>query len=536
MGEADWASGKTISLWIKPGLSTAPVTSPPTGELILAVDYPALFGITRANFNGEDRIWVWNGDTNGVDMVGIPYTSGDWMHLALVHIDGVLYAYRNGELAGSTGSGTTYTPINGRLFMGGSGRSSTARYFDGQVDEVRVWNTGLSSATISTWWDQELNTGHPNWGSLAAYYKMSDGSGVVLTDDSGNGNAGQLTGGMGDANWVTSGALDGTGTTPTETPTATAIPPTATPAPPTETPLPSNTPTATAIPPTATNTPVGPTATPLPPTATPLPTSTPTATAVPPTATATPLPTFTPTPGTGSGYALEFDGTTDFVKLVETSYIMGPGWEDTKTVSLWVKPLGAGDECLYNSQAFCDTIFGDRPKWWGITRGTINGDDRIWVWNFDGSSTQSIGVEYTPGEWVHISLVHSDGILRVYKNGVETGSKPSGTTEQPYTGGLPILHLGGIIINASRNSAFHGVIDEVQLWNIARTPSQITDDMYQILSGSETGLRAYYRMSNGSGLILSDDSVYNWDGTLHDGNGNVPPDGNPPQWVTPGPF
>lgn len=518
MGAADWTSGKTVSLWLKPGVSPAPATQPTTGEMILAVDYPSLFGINRANFNGQDRVWIWNADVNGVDYLGIPYTSGEWMHIALVHTNGVLSAYLNGELVGSTGSGTTYAPRNGQLFIGGSGRSDTSRYFDGQMDEVRIWNAGLNAAEISTWWNQELNSSHPNWGNLAAYYKMSDGSGIVLTDDSGNGHAGELAGGMGDANWVTSGALDGSGTSPTATP------------------LPSFTPTATALPPTATSTPVGPTATALPPTATATPVG-PTATPVPPTE--TPLPTFTPTPVSGSGYALEFDGTSDFVKLVETAYILGPGWEDTKTISLWVKPLGVGEDCNYNNVAFCDTIFGDRPKWWGINRGVIDGLDRIWIWNFDGSSNSiidRISIEYTPDEWVHISLVHSNGILRVYKNGMEVGSIFSGTTEQPYTGGLPILHLGGIIVNSNANSTFRGVIDEVQIWNTARTASQITADMYQILSGSETGLKAYYRMSDGSGLILSDDSIYDWDGTLFDGGSDVPPDGYPPQWISPGPF
>ena len=61
-----------------------------------------------------------------------------------------------------------------------------------------------------------------------------------------------------------------------------------------------------------------------------------------------------------------------------------------------------------------------------------------------------IAVDYTVGEWIHIAVVHGEGLLRVYRNGVEVGSVPSGATTQPNTGALPILHLGGIINNASR--------------------------------------------------------------------------------------
>jgi hypothetical protein len=261
---------------------------------------------------------------------------------------------------------------------------------------------------------------------------------------------------------------------------------------------------------------------------------------LPPTPTFTPLPpTLTPTPGSGSGYALEFDGTSDFVELHETTNMMGAGWEDTKTVSLWVKPIGPGEDCRYNDVAFCDTIFGDRPKWWGITRGVLDGYDRIWIWNAAGSASyliDRIGVEYTPDEWVHIALVHSEGVLSVYKNGVEVGSTLSGTTQQPNTGAYPVLHLGGVINNVRADTTFRGVIDEVKIWNLARTETEIGNGMYQILTGAEDGLSAYYRMSDGSGLILTDDSINPWDGTLFDGARGVPPDGGPAQWVTPGPF
>ncbi|HZD10508.1 MAG TPA: hypothetical protein VE553_04130, partial [Candidatus Binatia bacterium] len=37
------------------------------------------------------------------------------------------------------------------------------------------------------------------------------------------------------------------------------------------------------------------------------------------------------------GDALLFDGENDFVLLDETSQILGSGWEDAKTVSMWVK-------------------------------------------------------------------------------------------------------------------------------------------------------------------------------------------------------
>jgi hypothetical protein len=441
------------------------------------------------------------------DSVGIDFTPDEWVQVALVHDGATLSAYKNGVLVGSTASGPTYIPngtSDGSLFIAGNGRNNPAYYIEGQIDEVRFWNTNLPESTILAWRDQLLTTSHPNWANLAAYYQMSDGAGTLLSDDSGNGNTGYLQGGMGNVNWVPSGAMMPSGTPePTNTPT-----PTATPGTPTVTPTPSNTsePTVT---PTPSSTPE--------PTVTPTPSNTPEPTATP-TETYTPSPTLSPTPVIGAGYALEFDGQDDYVVLAETSAIMGvdSGWQDNKTVSVWVKP--SGQAITGPSPAHLDHIVGDRPRWWGISRGIFGGNDRIWVWNYDGSY-RLIGIEYTIDEWIHIALVHSGGVLRAYKNGVEVGSVASGTTLQPNTGAQPMVYVGGMIIG-SRNYTFQGQIDEVRLWNTGLSAEMISSWMSTAVTPAHpnwANLAGYYQMSDGSGITLTDDSGRNHPGTLYGG-------------------
>jgi hypothetical protein len=235
-----------------------------------------------------------------------------------------------------------------------------------------------------------------------------------------------------------------------------------------------------------------------------------------------------------AGFALAFDGNNDFVVLHETGQMMHADWQNTKTVSLWVKPT-ARTACEQPDPALCKVIFGDRPKFWGITIGDLNGQDKIWVWNYDGNQDR-VGVDYTLNTWVHITMVHAGGMLSVYRNGFLVGSTASGTTLQPNTGGQPVLYLGGMVIDTT-SWGFTGELDEVRLWNYARSASEIQQDLLVELSGDETGLLAYYRMSDGSGSTLTDDGINtSWDGTLHDGDANVPPDGSPPEWVTSGAF
>ena len=183
-----------------------------------------------------------------------------------------------------------------------------------------------------------------------------------------------------------------------------------------------------------------------------------------------------PVSADSAGYALQLDGVNDFVKLNYTSSIVGSGWQTSKTVSLWVKPTGPSPTCAYSSTINCDTLFGDKPQAWGIARGIVSGADRIWIWNWDGNEDR-VGIPYVAGEWVHVTLVHGGGVLRAFQNGVEVGSKASGATFQPANGAQPVLHFGGLIISSGRNFTAEGLIDEVQVWNVARTASQIQQDM-----------------------------------------------------------
>ena len=235
----------------------------------------------------------------------------------------------------------------------------------------------------------------------------------------------------------------------------------------------------------------------------------------------------------GAGDALRFDGVSDFVQLDTVGNMMASTWTTTKTLELWLKPTGTAD-CSAPSANLCDAnsvdnIFGDRPRSWGISRGTIGGEDKLWVWNFDGGVTR-IGVDYTVDEWMYIALVHRGGTLYAYKNGSLVGSVPSGATQ-----GGNILYFGGSIKDTNSNWTFSGEIDEVRLWNTARTQSELLANMNRPLAGNESGLAAYYQMSDSTGSTVTDDSGHGWTGTLHDGGSGVPADGAI-QWVPSGAF
>lgn len=265
-----------------------------------------------------------------------------------------------------------------------------------------------------------------------------------------------------------------------------------------------------------------------------------------------------------AGFALHFDGAHDMVELLRTNDIFPDSWRETKTVSLWVKPDGVGtcstviqngNPVVIVSPGTCDNIFGDFARWWGISQGPT----QYWVWmaccdqprlpgeqlcpSVNGTpnknTIKSIAFNYTIGEWTHIAMVHEDNTLTAYKNGTPVGSFSCFSTAQPPA--QPVLYFGGMIRadNQNQNHAiwgFGGQIDELRLYSVGLTQQQILDTLQVELVGNEPGLVAYYRMSDGSGMTVSDDSSNNFTGTLMDGTINVPGDGTPPQWVASGAF
>ncbi|MBI5362140.1 MAG: hypothetical protein HZA53_03105 [Planctomycetes bacterium] len=64
---------------------------------------------------------------------------------------------------------------------------------------------------------------------------------------------------------------------------------------------------------------------------------------------------------------------------------------------------------------------------------------------------------------------------------------------------------------------FRGDIDEVRLWNLARTPAQIVQSMNTQLLGSETGLIGYWPFDAGTGAVATDLSGGQHHGALQGG-------------------
>lgn len=67
------------------------------------------------------------------------------------------------------------------------------RYLNGLVDDVRIWSTNLSQATISNWKNLKVDSSHPNYSNLQLNYQFNE-TGTSVIDSSPNGNNATLIG------------------------------------------------------------------------------------------------------------------------------------------------------------------------------------------------------------------------------------------------------------------------------------------------------------------------------------------------------
>ena len=206
------------------------------------------------------------------------------------------------------------------------------------------------------------------------------------------------------------------------------------------------------------------------------------------------------------GKALRFDGVDDHVRVRRQ---VGNDF----TLEAWIKTIST--DSGYAPWDGWPVVYADRPD--GGSRDfctavvnskfvfSTGGDADVMV-----RSTTSVNL----GDWVHVAAVRvqQTGTLRVYVNGrleaVQSGAATS-TLDTPVD-----IDIGGNPVN---NRYFDGLMDEVRIWNRARTGNEIAANMSRRLTGTEPGLVGYWRMDEGSGEVAHDSSPSGNDGILRYG-------------------
>ncbi len=118
---------------------------------------------------------------------------GQWNHWSFVKnaATGVMQIYLNGVLWHS-GTGKVKPIDIAHLVVGKSG--TYTNNYKGSIDELRIWNKALTATDIQNWMKVPLNSSHPQYVNLVAYYPFDEGTGITTNDLSPNGAIGTSNG------------------------------------------------------------------------------------------------------------------------------------------------------------------------------------------------------------------------------------------------------------------------------------------------------------------------------------------------------
>uniref|UniRef100_A0A7V3J940 DUF2341 domain-containing protein n=1 Tax=candidate division CPR3 bacterium TaxID=2268181 RepID=A0A7V3J940_UNCC3 len=171
---------------------------------------PSTYGrvVSKMNYTGtgdpnDEAGWYVSAISSGLDWgigdgtniwtkptYSYTFTTDQWYLITGVfdREKGFFYGYVNGSLVGSTNISQYGSINNNRRFLIGRRDCSSPSYFNGFLDEVRVYNRALSPAEVRALYE---------WApGPVAHFKLDDGSGTSPIDSSGFGRTGSIINGI----------------------------------------------------------------------------------------------------------------------------------------------------------------------------------------------------------------------------------------------------------------------------------------------------------------------------------------------------
>jgi len=188
-------------------------------------------------------------------------------------------------------------------------------------------------------------------------------------------------------------------------------------------------------------------------------------------------------------YALSFDGN-EYITIPDVAEEIHGGTE--ATIEFWCR----ADE-LYSTGSGIVQLSGFES-----TNGNLYPYNSFTKVYLDVFRTDRIGPIYTNSpvnELHHFAITTTPGTdgWRFYQNGelIHSATGP-GSVSANYNDFTLGFNSG--------NRYLHGIMNDVRIWNTARTQTEIQENMHKELTGDESGLVAYYKMNEFSGNTLID--------------------------------
>ncbi|CCI03457.1 Calx-beta domain-containing protein [Microcystis aeruginosa] len=201
-------------------------------------------------------------------------------------------------------------------------------------------------------------------------------------------------------------------------------------------------------------------------------------------------------------YSLLFDGTDDYISIPHGSNLSLTNF----TIETWVNPSQI-------KGSWQPLITKEESDGWPRNYGIYITPNAMTV-HFSFAATNGNNVysfsqnSLIINKWNHIAMTYDGSSFKFYLNGQLDASIN--------TNAVPLQNTEPVKIGKEVNvfNPFSGKMDEVRIWNKARTQAEIQADMTHPLTGSETGLVGYWQFNENAGTTVTDLAGNDNNGTI----------------------
>lgn len=198
---------------------------------------------------------------------------------------------------------------------------------------------------------------------------------------------------------------------------------------------------------------------------------------------------------------LKFDGIDDYIMLDQA---VG---DNVRSIELWFNPASDFNVSSPSPQTFfVRDVIGETGEWGLCLAQFANYQGNILFFKNIGNNFYYVisdANSWAQDTWYHVAGVIDpvDG-MRLYIDGVLQNSTDPNTS--PTDNRNESVTIGNWTNNVGRE--FHGMMDEVRIWDRAISQQEIIDNMCSLTQWSDsTGLMAYWKFDEGSGTIAIDE-------------------------------
>ncbi len=180
-------------------------------------------------------------------------------------------------------------------------------------------------------------------------------------------------------------------------------------------------------------------------------------------------------------------------------------WIKANSLTNWCAPLSYVTDNGGDESGFAFAFAKDKFRFMLKTTEMLDEE-----WNYNP------GIDLEMNQWTHIAGTYDGESIKFFKDGELIESKAtSGNINWQFI--TDIIYIG-VFKDFNEKLLFDGQIDEIRIWNYARSNKEIREYRNKTLDGNERGLLAYYNFDNDNGDVVLDQSKNRLNGKL-----NIPP-------------